>query len=190
MIGAGRMGKVYKAWQHSASRPVAVKFLRKSLMRHPRVVERFVEESRIVTRLRHPNIVGVLGLGRTPGGSYFIVMDLVNGPNLDEVARGRVSSVGEAVRWMIETCAALEHAHARGVIHCDLKPANLLIDEPGSVRVTDFGLARSLSGPTPCGCGGRRHRSVHGSRAGIASLGLDRHQNRCLWCGGNRCSRS
>jgi tRNA A-37 threonylcarbamoyl transferase component Bud32/DNA-directed RNA polymerase specialized sigma24 family protein len=149
MIGAGRMGKVYQAWQHSACHAVAVKYLRKSLLHDPRLVKRFIGESRIVARLRHPNIVGVNGLGRTPGGSYFIVMDLVQGPNLADHGKRRVITIREAIRWAIELCSALEHAHSKGIIHCDLKPANLLLHEDGSIRVTDFGLARSLSGLTP-----------------------------------------
>jgi eukaryotic-like serine/threonine-protein kinase len=149
LIGAGRIGKVYRAWQHGAGREVAVKFLRKSFLREPRIVRRFIGEARTVAGLRHPNIVQTRGLGRTGGGSYFIVMDLVDGPNLEQVVRSRTISVAEAIRWTIEACAALEQAHDMGVIHCDLKPANLLLDATAGVRVTDFGLARSLSGPTP-----------------------------------------
>lgn len=148
LIGAGRMGKVYEAHQHSTGRDVAVKFLRKSFLHHPGVVRRFIAEARTIAGLRHPNIVGTQGLGLAPGGAYFIVMDLVAGPDLAQVAR-RAVAVGEAVRWTLETCEALEHAHGRGVVHCDLKPANLLLDERGRVRVTDFGLARSLAGDTP-----------------------------------------
>ncbi len=143
MIGAGRMGKVYEAWQRGASRRVAVKFLRKSFLDEPRIVRRFIGEARTIARLSHPRIVGIHGLGRTPAGSYFIVMDLVNGQDLDLVGRTRRIVVSEAIRWTIETCHALEHAHARGIIHCDLKPANLVLDGERSVRVTDFGLARS-----------------------------------------------
>jgi RNA polymerase sigma factor (sigma-70 family) len=149
MIGSGKMGKVYEAWQHSARRAVAVKYLRKSLLHEPCLVERFIAESWTVARLHHPNIVGVHGLGRTPRGSYFIAMDLVNGPNLDDLGKSRVISVDEAICWTIETCSALEHAHASDLIHCDLKPANLLLDEKNHVRVSDFGLARSLRGLTP-----------------------------------------
>ncbi len=149
MIGAGRMGKVYQAWQYSSNRAVAVKFLRKSLLDQPYLVERFKSESQIVARLRHPNIVRVQGLGRTSGGSYFIVMDLVRGPNLLDLGKRRGISISEAVRWTIGACVALDHAHSRGVIHCDLKPANLLLDDDGEIRVTDFGLARSLSGEMP-----------------------------------------
>ena len=149
LIGAGRMGKVYEAREHATGRAVAVKFLRNALLRHPGVVRRFIEEARTIARLRHPNIVGTQGLGRTPGGSYFIVMDLATGPDLARVGRERAIAVDEAVRWATDTCAALAHAHDRGVVHCDLKPANILLDEDGRVRVTDFGLARSLAGEPP-----------------------------------------
>jgi hypothetical protein len=148
MIGSGRTGKVYEAWQRSAGRPVAVKFLRKSFLGHPEIVRRFVQEAGTVARLRHPNLVEVHGFGRTPAGGRFLVMELVDGPNLDHVARSAPIPAEAAVRWTIEACKALEHAHARGTIHCDLKPANLLLDRAGRIRVTDFGLSRSLDGPT------------------------------------------
>jgi eukaryotic-like serine/threonine-protein kinase len=148
LIGAGRMGKVYEASQQGTRRKVAVKFLRKTLLQEPEIMQRFIGEARTVARLRHPSIVGVQGLGRTGGGSYFIVMDLVNGPDLAQIARSRPIAVAEALRWTAKACAALEHAHASGVTHCDLKPANLLLDADGSIRVTDFGLARSLTGHT------------------------------------------
>jgi eukaryotic-like serine/threonine-protein kinase len=149
MIGAGRMGKVYQARLISENRTVAVKFLRKSFLHHPGVVERFIGEARTVAKLDHTHIVGIHGLGRTAGGAYFIVMDFIAGSNLDQIIKTRMITVDEAVDWSIQICQALEHAHARGVIHCDLKPANILLDEGGHIRVTDFGLARSLTGPTP-----------------------------------------
>ena len=95
MIGAGRMGKVYQAWLISESRTVAVKFLRKSFLHHPGVVERFIGEARTIARLDHPHLVGIHGLGRTPGGAYFIVMDLVAGSNLDQIIKTRTISVDE-----------------------------------------------------------------------------------------------
>jgi hypothetical protein len=149
LIGAGRIGKVYQAWLHDARCEIAVKFLRKTLLHEPRVVRRFIGEARTVARLRHPHIVGTQGLGRTPGGAYFIVMDLVDGPDLAQLGHTRPIAVGDTVRWTIEVCLALEHAHEIGIIHCDLKPANILLDASGAIRVTDFGLARSLVGPTP-----------------------------------------
>jgi RNA polymerase sigma factor (sigma-70 family) len=149
MIGSGRTGKVYEAWQPSAGRTVAVKFLRKSLLHHRGVVRRFVAEAGIIARLQHPNIVGIHGLGQAPAGAHFIVMQLISGSNLDLIARAGPIAVAEAIRWSIETCSALEYAHSRGIMHCDLKPANILLDHDSSIRVTDFGLARSLAGPTP-----------------------------------------
>jgi RNA polymerase sigma factor (sigma-70 family) len=149
MIGAGRMGKVYRAWQRSTSQHVAVKFLRKQLLHDEWIVQRFLGEARTVALLSHPHIVGVRGLGRTPGGSYFIVMDLVNGEHL--ALREGIDLVppGQVVDWALQVCSALDHAHGQGVVHCDLKPANLLLDESGRIRVTDFGLARSLAQGTP-----------------------------------------
>jgi RNA polymerase sigma factor (sigma-70 family) len=149
LIGAGRIGKVYRAWQPEAGREVAVKFLRKTLLREPRVVQRFIGEARTVAGLCHPHIVGTHGLGRTRGGSYFIVMDLVQGPDLATLSQTRPIDIGEAIGWVMEACRAIEHAHERGVIHCDLKPANLLLDADGGIRVADFGFARSLAGDTP-----------------------------------------
>jgi eukaryotic-like serine/threonine-protein kinase len=149
MIGSGTMGKVYLAWQHSEARAVAVKFLRKSFLKQFPVVQRFIGEARTIARLRHRHIVGVHGLGRTPAGAYFIVMDLVTGPNLAIVAGSRSISTAEAIGWCIEICQAVEHAHAQAIVHCDLKPANVLLDDRGGVRVTDFGFARSLTEHTP-----------------------------------------
>jgi hypothetical protein len=149
LIGAGRMGKVYVAHHRSTGRDVAVKFLRKPFLHHPEVVRRFIGEAQTIARLSHPNIVGMQGLGRAPGGAYFIVMDLVSGGNLAQLVGQGVAAVDEVIRWVMELCAALEHAHERGIVHCDLKPANLLLDDCGRIRVTDFGLARSLAGDTP-----------------------------------------
>ncbi|HET6325105.1 MAG TPA: serine/threonine-protein kinase [Planctomycetaceae bacterium] len=144
MLGAGRFGRVYRSWQRSLGRPVALKYLRKSFQQDPEAVERFIGEARTVSQLQHPGIVPIHGVGKTPGGGYFLAMDLVPGGDLSHrITRGQVS-IAAAVRWMVEACEALEHAHQHGIIHCDLKPANLLLNERGQVRVTDFGLARSI----------------------------------------------
>jgi eukaryotic-like serine/threonine-protein kinase len=144
LIGAGRTGRVYRSRQRSLARDVAVKYLRKSIHGDDRAVSRFLVEARTVARLRHPGIVGVHGLGRSPGGGYFIVMDFVDGPDLAHVVRRGTVCVDDAVRWTIEACDAIARVHERGVVHCDLKPGNLLLDPGGGIRVTDFGLARSL----------------------------------------------
>jgi tRNA A-37 threonylcarbamoyl transferase component Bud32 len=145
LIGAGRMGKVYRAWQRSLDRTVAVKYLRKAFHRLPEAVERFIEESRMVARLQHSGIAGIHGLGRTRGGGYFIVMEWIDGPDLARVVRGRGPiPAAEAVPWIVQACRAIEHAHGNGIVHCDLKPGNLVRDRNGRVVVTDFGLARSI----------------------------------------------
>lgn len=149
MIGAGGMGKVYAAALRGRTEPVAIKFLRKPLLADPAIVGRFLAEAETVARLRHPRIVGTSGLGRTAGGSYFIVMDLVRGPNLAQIRTPDPVALAEVVRWVRDACEAIEYAHARGVVHCDLKPGNLLLDESRRVRVTDFGLARLLGGGIP-----------------------------------------
>jgi eukaryotic-like serine/threonine-protein kinase len=144
MIGAGRFGKVYRARQRSLGCQVAVKYLRKSFQQDPDAVARFFQEAHTVSRLQHPGIVPVHGLGKTPSGGYFIVMDLVDGCDLSNRLRRGEIPIAHALQWAIEACEALAHAHERGIIHCDLKPANLLLNEQSRVRVTDFGLARSI----------------------------------------------
>jgi tRNA A-37 threonylcarbamoyl transferase component Bud32 len=143
MIGSGRMGKVYRAWQKSLEREVAIKFLRKSFLSDADAIQRFIREARIVAQLRHPNILAVHGLGRTPYGGYFMVLDLVHGPDLATLAARQPIEVEQALGWIATAADALAHAHQRGIIHCDLKPANLLLDEDGRLLVADFGLART-----------------------------------------------
>lgn len=144
-LGMGATGKVYRATQKSMNRLVAVKYLRKSCLRNRAVISRFVSEAQIVAGLRHPGIVGVHGLGRTPNGGYFIVMDLIEGGDLAQRLQAGLVSVADAVRWLIEAAEAIAYAHDQGVIHCDLKPSNLLLNKNGHVLVTDFGFARRAS---------------------------------------------
>jgi serine/threonine protein kinase len=124
-----------------SGREVAVKFLRKALVAEPRALEQFLREARLVANLKHPGIVGIEGLGRTPGGGLFLVMELVEGNNLETIGASGGVTPGQAVAWIATAAQAVHFAHEQGVIHCDLKPANLLLDNAGLVRVTDFGLA-------------------------------------------------
>jgi RNA polymerase sigma factor (sigma-70 family) len=144
-IGAGATGKVYRAFQKSRQCEVAVKFLKRALTGNVGMVERFVREARTVAELGQPGIVAVHGVGRTPGGGLFLAMDLVRGRDLERVHRaGRVNQ-HQAATWVADAARIVHAAHQRGVIHCDLKPGNLLLDEQGRIRVTDFGLAVRLT---------------------------------------------
>jgi DNA-directed RNA polymerase specialized sigma24 family protein len=140
-LGSGGTGRVYRALQKATGRLVALKMLKKASQNDAAAVDRFLQESRTVARLDHPGIVAVQGIGRTRAGGYFLIQDLVNGQNLAQASAGRQIAVPDALRWVAEAAPAIDHAHRQGVIHCDLKPANLLLAADGHVRVTDFGLA-------------------------------------------------
>jgi tRNA A-37 threonylcarbamoyl transferase component Bud32 len=148
LIGMGGMGKVYRARQKSLARTVAIKALRKSRQADPWAVEQFLQEARLVGGFRHPNIVSVNGLGRFPGGGYFLVMDFIDGQDLTRWQGGRPATVQEAMRITREVALAIAYAHAQGVVHCDLKPGNVLLASDGHVYVTDFGFARLVNPPT------------------------------------------
>jgi hypothetical protein len=137
------MGTVYRAIQVSLNKPVAVKVLEGVRMRRPQAVLRFLREGRSVAQLRHPHIVDVHGIGRTPSQGYFLVMDLVEGRDLDELIRAGAVSFSD-VGLLATVAEAIEHAHRKGIIHRDLKPSNILVDIEGRVLVTDFGLAKLL----------------------------------------------
>jgi hypothetical protein len=140
-LGSGGTGRVYRALHKSSSQLVALKMLKKASQRDPTAVARFLAEARTVAALDHPGIVKVRGIGRTRAGGYFLIQDLVHGQHLGLETSGRKVTIPEARRWVAEAAEAIDHAHHHGVIHCDLKPRNLLLDDEGHLRVTDFGLA-------------------------------------------------
>lgn len=143
LIGAGGMGKVYRAVHKATGQDVAVKFLRKELQDSPPIVERFLAEAAVVKRLQHPGIVRVNGIGQTKAGVWFIVMDLIEGKNLADRISAGVPAVDDAVSWTTQVAEALHVVHEAGIVHCDLKPANVLVNSDGRVVITDFGLART-----------------------------------------------
>ena len=148
-LGQGGMGKVYRATWRGRAVPVAVKLLRKSHRGHGMASARFREEARVLARLLHPGIVAIHGVGLLPDGGHFLVMDLIEGSDL---SRQQCPSVAEVLRWVAEAAGAIDFAHGMGVVHCDLKPSNLLLGSDGHIRVGDFGLARSLAaGDSPHG---------------------------------------
>jgi RNA polymerase sigma factor (sigma-70 family) len=152
-LGAGGMGKVYRALLRRDHSTVAVKLLRKPLRQHQVAVARFLEEADLLARLRHPGIVAIRAIGLLPDGGHFLVMDLVEGADLGrQLAAGQIP-VEKALAWVAEAADAIEYAHRHGIVHCDLKPSNLLLGVDGRIRVTDFGLARSLADDGPAAGG-------------------------------------
>ncbi|MGP0068142.1 MAG: protein kinase domain-containing protein [Isosphaeraceae bacterium] len=145
MIGEGAFGLVYRAWDTTLNRAVALKHPRAGALAGREAVERFLREARSVASLRHPHIVPVHDAGQVDGVAY-LVSDLVEGRNLaDEIANYR-PRFRDAAEWIATLADALQHAHSLGVIHRDVKPSNVLVDAERRVYLTDFGLAKSDSG--------------------------------------------
>jgi serine/threonine-protein kinase len=143
-IGAGGMSTVYRALDETLQRRVAVKLLNREVVTDSAQLERFRREARAVAQLSHPHIVGVIDAGEDEGRPY-IVFEYVEGETLKErIRRGGRLPIPEAVAYAIEIARALGAAHARHIVHRDVKPQNVLIDEEGSCKVTDFGIARTL----------------------------------------------
>jgi len=141
-IGRGGMGVVYRAWQRSLQREVAVKVLRDSVLAEPSLVARFRTEALAAAGLQHPGIVRVHGIGEEDGTVYF-TMDFVEGKSLAQVLREDGPLLARrAAALAAEIADAIQHAHDMGVVHRDLKPSNVLLDTAGRARVLDFGLAR------------------------------------------------
>ncbi len=147
IIGRGGMGAVYKARQNALDRLVAIKLLPLEISADHDFAERFKREARTMARLNHPNIVSVFDFGTTTEGHLYFVMEFVEGTTLHHLIRTTGLKAAQALEIIVGVCEALNYAHAEGVVHRDVKPANVLVDVRGRVKVTDFGLAR-LNGPS------------------------------------------
>ena len=142
VLGRGGMAVVHLAEDTELGRAVAVKVLADHVAGDPQIRERFLREARLAARLSHPNLVGVYDFGQEDGRP-FIVMELVPGEPLDRlIARDGRLSPARAVELVLQACAGLEHAHAAGLVHRDVKPHNLLVRDDGVVKLADFGIAR------------------------------------------------
>jgi serine/threonine protein kinase len=142
-VASGGMGTVWRARDEVLGRPVAVKVLHQRLARDPDVLERFRLEAVAAARLSHPNVVRVFDTG-VDDGLCFIVMELFEGTTLDREIQDHGPLPGaEAARVVGSVLRGLAHAHRQGVVHRDVKPANVLIDRGGLVKVTDFGIAKA-----------------------------------------------
>lgn len=146
-IGHGGMGVVYQARQKSLDRIVALKMLLGGQFAEPRVRDRFRFEAEIAAQLQHPNIVAIHEVGEHDHQPFF-TMDYVEGRNLAELARDKPLTPAAAAGYLAIIARAIAYAHARGVLHRDLKPSNILIDGSDQPHITDFGLAKRLTGST------------------------------------------
>jgi serine/threonine protein kinase len=144
-LGAGAMAVVYKAKQLSLNRTVAIKDLPKRFTENPEYVQRFYKEGQAAGKLNHPNIVQAIDVGEA-GGYHYFVMEYVEGKTIaDDLANGQVFGENEAIDIIIQVCHALEHAHAHGLVHRDVKPKNIMINTQGVVKLADMGLARETT---------------------------------------------
>ncbi|MHC4601183.1 MAG: protein kinase domain-containing protein [Planctomycetota bacterium] len=145
LAGRGALGTVYRARQISMGRTVALKVLPKVLVESRRDLDRFIREARLAANLNHPNIVRVFEVGRVKD-LYFISMEYVPGETLSaRVKKQGVVPLGRALALARDVAAGLQHAHARDVIHRDLKPGNIMLRPDGPVKIVDLGLARGMT---------------------------------------------
>jgi len=145
LLGSGGMATIYRANDTGLGRDVALKLLRTEYLRDPEFSSRFRQEAQAAASLSHPNVVTVYDYGEDPSGPY-IVMELIDGEDLATILRRsgtlpprQVARIGSAV------ARALAAAHARGLVHRDVKPGNVLIGRDGQVKVVDFGIARAIA---------------------------------------------
>jgi eukaryotic-like serine/threonine-protein kinase len=146
VLGGGGMAVVYLAHDDELDRPVAIKVLADNLAADEGFRKRFLREARLAARLAHRNIVQIYDSGEADGRP-FIVMEYVEGETLADLLarRGRLPP-GETIELALQICSGLEHAHQEGLVHRDIKPQNLLLRRDGTVKIVDFGIARSAHG--------------------------------------------
>jgi serine/threonine-protein kinase len=143
-LGSGGMSTVYLAKDETLDRPVAVKVMHREMSEEADQLERFRQEARAVAKISHPNVVAVIDAGEDHGYPY-IVFEYVEGETLKQrIARVGALDIQEAIAYAIEIARGLSIAHARNMVHRDIKPQNVLIDDEGRAKLTDFGISRQL----------------------------------------------
>ncbi len=146
-VGEGGFGSVYRATDQNLQRIVAFKVMLQSLTSNAEFVQKFIREAVTAAQLNHPNIVAIHKVGRDERrGLHYLIMEFVEGRTLADIVKEKgVLKVDEAVPIMIQACDALATAHEHNIVHRDIKPENLMLDAVGALKITDFGLAKSLS---------------------------------------------
>jgi serine/threonine-protein kinase len=143
-LGSGGMSTVYLARDQTLDRPVAVKVMHREMSEQPDQLERFRQEARSVAKFSHPNVVSVIDAGED-GGHPYIVFEYIEGETLKQrISRNGALDPQEAIAYAIEIGRGLSVAHARNMVHRDIKPQNILIDAEGRAKLTDFGISRQL----------------------------------------------
>lgn len=159
-LGRGGMAEVYRAYHANLDRFVAIKVLHSFLADDPEFKSRFEKEARNIARLKHPNIVQVYDFDfDTESESYYMVMELVDGPTLKErlfknQEQNAILTIREAIRIVREAASALAYAHSQNMVHRDVKPGNLMIDSDSRMVLTDFGIAKIVTGAQFTATGG------------------------------------
>jgi serine/threonine protein kinase len=145
-VGRGAMGEVYKARDSVINRTVALKTITNNLANNTDLLERFYQEARAAGTLQHPNIVTIFELNKE-GETPYIAMEFLEGESLEKlIARKAPLTISEKLGYIVPVCRALDYAHKRGIVHRDVKPANIVVSSDGVVKVVDFGIARLVDG--------------------------------------------
>lgn len=145
LLGQGAMGKVFRAEQVAMGREVAIKILHPRLAKRADFLQRHKREAQTVARLSHPNLIQAYDVGEA-GEIHYFVMELVDGHTLrEELDAGHVYDEQEAINIIVKVAKALEHAHSKGLVHRDVKPANIVVMDDGTVKLADLGMAQDTA---------------------------------------------
>lgn len=151
LVGSGGFGKVYRASIQSDGRNVAVKFLRKAFWQHDEARESFIREINAASCINHPGVIRYLGYGESPHGGPYVLSEWINGRPMHLIDS---PSEQRFTQWLRQICEALQAVHNAGLVHGDLTPANILIDNHDRVTITDFGFSQASVGATSAILGG------------------------------------